>query len=61
MVQDSAGWCRMVQDGAGGAYCALGGSSLESEQSYGHLLVFISELLKIEGFISNPFSRSIWT
>ena len=41
----------MVQDGAGGAYCALGGSSLKSEQSYGHLLVFISELLKIECYL----------
>ena len=51
MVQDGSGWFRMVQDGAGGAYCALGGSSLKSEQSYGHLLVFISELLKIECYL----------
>jgi hypothetical protein len=51
MVQDGAGWFRMVQDGAGGAYCALGGSSLKSEQFYGHPLVFISELLKIEGYL----------
>jgi hypothetical protein len=51
IVRDSSGWCRMVQDGAGGAYCALNGSSLKSEQSYGRLLVFISELLKIECYL----------
>jgi hypothetical protein len=51
MVKDGAGWFRTVKDGAGDAYCALGGSSLKFEQSYGHPLVFISELLKIECYL----------
>ena len=59
MVQDGAWWFRMVQNGAGGAYCALGGSSLKSEQSYGHPLVFISELLKIEGYLCSVLTFNL--